>query len=312
MRELNEPAQTADTASPSARWTRQEGGGALGSYQVERLDCETGFTVIKSTLNAPRVCAERCMHAGDERMLVIAFALSGQSQFHCAKGERIDFQGNQTSVSIFREGQGRRVYAPSEPIQQLRLVVSESALTQFIGEERSQRLLGSALGRRENFRHVARGGILPSEHLVRLKSSTISREDGLTQRIHALSLLSEQLRALEPPPAPQARFSSRELDQLDRIELFIHANLDKPLSNAYLCAEFGVSEYRLKAYFREAHGISPGRYLTELRLHRARELLASGCRVSEAAYRVGYQHPNNFTAAFTRLFGYTPKAVGQR
>ena len=44
-------------------------------------------------------------------------------------------------------------------------------------------------------------------------------------------------------------------------------------------------------------------------MHRARELLAMGHRVSETAYRVGYQHPNNLTAAFGRFFGVSPRQV---
>lgn len=31
--------------------------------------------------------------------------------------------------------------------------------------------------------------------------------------------------------------------------------------------------------------------------------------VSETAYRVGYQHPNNLTAAFGRFFGVSPRQV---
>ena len=32
-------------------------------------------------------------------------------------------------------------------------------------------------------------------------------------------------------------------------------------------------------------------------------------QVAQAAYRVGYKFPNNFSAAFTRLFGKPPKSV---
>ncbi|MDF3852258.1 helix-turn-helix domain-containing protein, partial [Achromobacter denitrificans] len=39
------------------------------------------------------------------------------------------------------------------------------------------------------------------------------------------------------------------------------------------------------------------------------ELLETGCQVAQAAYRVGYRHPANFSAAFTRFHGRAPKSV---
>ena len=309
MRELLSPGRVSQDLSVSSAWTRLEGVAGAGNHQVERLDCEAGVAVIKSQMTAHKVCAELCQHEGTERMLVIAFALSGQSAFHCPKGRELKFQPNQATVSVFREGKGQRVYAADAPIQQLRLVVTESALARFIGHERCQGLLGSALGQHESFRRLACYDINPSEHLRRLKSPGIQRQDGLTQRIHVLSLLSEQLQALEVAPARQARLTARDLDTLDRIDLFMKSNLDQPLNNGFLCTAMGVSEYRLKEYFRQVHGVSPGRYLLELRMTRAREMLAAGYRVSEVAYKIGYQHPNNLTAAYTRYFGHTPKSV---
>ena len=49
--------------------------------------------------------------------------------------------------------------------------------------------------------------------------------------------------------------------------------------------------------------------LTEMRMRRAWELLETGCQVAQAAYRVGYCHPANFSAAFTRFHGRAPKSV---
>lgn len=89
----------------------------------------------------------------------------------------------------------------------------------------------------------------------------------------------------------------------------MRAHLDKPLNNAYLSATLGISEYKLKECFRQAYGTSPARYLLELRMYRAQELLEAGHQVAETAYRVGYQHPSNLSAAFTRFFGRTPKSV---
>ncbi|MCU9949128.1 helix-turn-helix domain-containing protein [Pseudomonas sp. PDM13] len=44
-------------------------------------------------------------------------------------------------------------------------------------------------------------------------------------------------------------------------------------------------------------------------MHKAHLLLESGCQVAQAAWQVGYRHPNNFSAAFTAFFGKSPKTV---
>jgi len=111
------------------------------------------------------------------------------------------------------------------------------------------------------------------------------------------------LLSTRPMPASicaHERMSSKDMDKLEQIEAYMRANLDKPLSNTLLCALFCVSEYRLKECFRQAYGTSPNQHLQEMRMHRAREMLASGCQVAETAYRLGYQHPNNLSAAFIR------------
>ncbi|WP_338807058.1 helix-turn-helix domain-containing protein [Pseudomonas chlororaphis] len=241
-------------------------------------------------------------------MLVIAFGLGGQSEFQDRQGEQLSFTTNHTTVSIFQEGEGKRIYA-AEPVQQLRLMVSESALVRYIGEERSRQLLGPALAHNESFRQLAFGSSGPSEHLRYFKSPAVLQQDGLSQRIHALSLLSEQLQILAPPPTSSEQLSTKDIDKLEHVEAYLHAHLDKPLNNAYLCAALGISEYRLKECFRQAYGTSPAQHLLEIRMHRAREMLAAGYQVSETAYRVGYQYPGNFSAAFLRFFGCAPKSV---
>ena len=37
----------------------------------------------------------------------------------------------------------------------------------------------------------------------------------------------------------------------------------------------------------------------------------NGCQVAQAGWQTGYRHPPNFSAAFSRYFGYAPKTVGR-
>jgi AraC-like DNA-binding protein len=59
----------------------------------------------------------------------------------------------------------------------------------------------------------------------------------------------------------------------------------------------------------DMHIHTPHRMLHEIRMRKAYTLLESGCQVAQTAYQVGYKFPNNFSAAFTRFFGKSPKSV---
>jgi AraC-like DNA-binding protein len=77
-----------------------------------------------------------------------------------------------------------------------------------------------------------------------------------------------------------------------------------------LAHTFGISASKLKQDFSASFGIGIGRYITERRLQFGRELIEShALSIAEAAYRAGYAHPANFTAAFKRHFGHPPSAV---
>ena len=66
------------------------------------------------------------------------------------------------------------------------------------------------------------------------------------------------------------------------------------------------------ANFKAATANPPLRYLQTTRLHKAQVLMVSGVPVAEAARRVGYESPSQFSREFKRLFGGTPKRIASR
>lgn len=83
----------------------------------------------------------------------------------------------------------------------------------------------------------------------------------------------------------------------------------RPITVAWLCATVGINEFTLKQRFRKLFNTSPHRFLTDIRMQKARELLQTGPHVSTVAYQVGYQHLSSFSAAFQRYYGYPSKSV---
>lgn len=309
MHALTVPGASVVDVAPRQAWSVAHDDTEGGSYTVERLDCEPGFSVVRSSVLSERALTEACSHDGVERQLIVAIGLDGESEFRDRRGERLPFSAGHTTVSVFRSGGGERRYTANRLVRQLRLVVSESTLANFVGAERCRELLGPMLGHFEGFRQVAFAANGMSPHLHFFRNPDLLQQDGLSLRIHALSLLADQLRTIAPEPVRGGRLGARDLDKLAHVEAFMRTHLDKPLNNAYLSTALGISEYKLKECFRQAYGTSPAQHLLELRMHRAQELLEAGHQVAETAYRVGYQHPSNLSAAFTRFFGRTPKSV---
>ena len=87
----------------------------------------------------------------------------------------------------------------------------------------------------------------------------------------------------------------------------IHTAPAERWSVTTLARHAAVSRSALDAHFRQVLGLSPIRYLTEWRMHLARDLLAStDLGVASVARRVGYDAEEAFSRAFKRHSGAAP------
>lgn len=97
-------------------------------------------------------------------------------------------------------------------------------------------------------------------------------------------------------------------DPLLRVPLrLIHEEPGKPWTVPLLAWQAKVSKSAFSERFREMVGQPPMQYLTEIRMHRACELLKeSDQSVKQIARLVGYQSPSSFTNTFKRWIGCAP------
>ena len=68
----------------------------------------------------------------------------------------------------------------------------------------------------------------------------------------------------------------------------------------------------LTSVFRKAYGCSPQKYLTQLRLKRAKDFLESGYSVTSAAAMAGFSDLCNFSRVFKSHFGFSPSFIQKR
>lgn len=81
----------------------------------------------------------------------------------------------------------------------------------------------------------------------------------------------------------------------------------EPITLTELAAEVFVSPFHFSRIFAKATGVTPGRYLTAVRLFEAKRLLlTSSLTVSDIVCTVGYSSVGTFTSRFTRAVGMSP------
>lgn len=86
----------------------------------------------------------------------------------------------------------------------------------------------------------------------------------------------------------------------------IAENLAEPMTIEELSSRFGVGQSKFYSDFKRHTGTTYKKFLTDLRMTRARELLSSGSGIISAAYETGYSSEAHFIAAFRNYWGNTP------
>ena len=108
---------------------------------------------------------------------------------------------------------------------------------------------------------------------------------------------------------PALRASTRE-ELARRLGIgtsFLHANLVRRVLVAEAAREACLSPFHFHRLFTSFHGVTPHRYVTDLRLQRARTLLRETARdVAEVAEDCGFESVGSFTTLFTRTVGMPP------
>lgn len=128
-------------------------------------------------------------------------------------------------------------------------------------------------------------------------------EERLTAAVLALSR-DAAARPVRPPDRPgrvdpAALATARDL---------LRQRFAENIAADELARAAGCSRFALYRVFRAAYGFAPSDYRRDLRLRRARALMAEGTAPSTAAAEAGFADQAHLTRWFTRIYGVTPAA----
>ncbi len=104
-----------------------------------------------------------------------------------------------------------------------------------------------------------------------------------------------------------ARNRNTNLQALQPVFAFIQDRLHQPIRIGELAELAGMSEKYFILYFKQALGITPGSYIYQLKMNRARELLYSRTySIQQIAGLLGYPDPYSFSKAFKKYYKVPP------
>ncbi len=95
--------------------------------------------------------------------------------------------------------------------------------------------------------------------------------------------------------------------RIEHVARFIRENYQRRLTLTEMAGTVNLSRWRLGHLFKDVMGTSPERFLTQIRLERARQLLETEfLTVKEVMNRVGISDASFFARSFKAAYGMPP------
>lgn len=151
--------------------------------------------------------------------------------------------------------------------------------------------------------------VVLAEQIIHLASQhpvTLLLQSRVLELVHE----ALQQRAESTPAAQHPSLPVREHLRMSKLKAMLDARQDAGMPVSQLARTLGLSPSALQRHFRQAYGSSIDEYRRTLCLDQAHALLTqTGCSVLHAAHASGYTSAANFSTAFKRHFGVSPKLV---
>ncbi len=197
-------------------------------------------------------------------------------------------------------------FDPETPYERIIIYISPDFLRRFSAEDcdlrdcffgRTGPVLRSAQGSRQLW-------ILAKELEKELSGEEYGRvllsQSALLRLLVQIARDLRQNDALRPAPA-QPRDS-----RVAAIMAYIQSHLTEDLNIDTIAEEFYLSKFHMMRLFRSCTGSSINTYITQQRLHLARELISGGMSATESCFRAGFGSYSSFTRTYGKYYGTTP------
>jgi AraC family transcriptional regulator len=115
------------------------------------------------------------------------------------------------------------------------------------------------------------------------------------------------------PVAPISSKSGLPVAILRRAKAYLHDEMNRNPGVAELSAAVGMNHHHFSRMFKRSTGLAPYQYQSNIRLERAKQLLAEGCSpIIDIAFETGYSNPSQFSTFFRKRTGVSPSDFRRR
>jgi AraC family transcriptional activator of pyochelin receptor len=278
-----------------------------GVSRIFRLDEDMSY--IETSCSPSRDAAVLSRIDQDEPRLVVTLGLRGRSQFVGSRGDTVLFDAGYTTITAFSSSLGERRYTAGAQVEQLRFSLGKEWLEKYLGSETSVKVFGKSGIQLLGFRPISPQALHAAQQLAACSVPEELRR--VFRHGQALRILAEELQPLyDSRGGKAARFYGRDKEIAYAARAILQQEFKNPPSVAALARRVGTNQCKLKHLFHHFFETTPYGLLLDIRMHTAYRLLESThCPVKVAAESVGYHHASNFSLAFAKYFGISPKQV---
>jgi AraC-like DNA-binding protein len=278
---------------------------------VDIVPCGDGMFVGLSHYGHPQETFESDDGAD---WLKFHFQLRGSARYSVAGYRDCAVEGAASVFSFHGRGLKKSIHLAAQPGFSVTILCNPHSLMSRFGLHRGnlptavQNNLDS--GDSSWFAEIGR---LTPEMTISLRALETMPFNGLMRRAYIEARATEMLCDLwsqvgRSEPCAHASIDARTMVQVERTRTAIDEGFAEPLAMRRLARDVGTNETKLSRAFRTVYGMTIFEYVRSRRMEEAQRLLRAGkLSVTEIAFEVGYEYSCNFSVAYKRHFGVTPK-----
>lgn len=238
----------------------------------------------------------------------VIFLLSGvlHSPVH-QSGQLLPEQGN---IMICRHAVSSIIAMPSNTsFGSVTIAVSKQYLRQLFGQL-DHPVVASVLDAKDNF--VFETGI--SSDIIKAASDLLQQPVPETLENHYYKLKCEELLCyiftllMQREAVPASAMHMKDIKTIYAIKAYLQTHLNEPPNIALLAQDAGMSEPKLRKFFKQTFGKGVFEYYQFSRMQKAAQLLREEqLTVSEVGYQLGFTNLSHFSRVFELHHGMKPK-----
>lgn len=279
----------------------------IGKGFLQNIHLSDGFSLLKTDFSFLK--PHKIQSAQNTRKLVITISLEGGGVYKNHDDKSVFFKKGYTTITSFDKTDGT-TYLEDNRLSQIRLILEAD----FLEKNFSKHLLERYGYYNQNSLNLLDFSPCSQDSLIAIKQIANTKDDPLSAfyfRSKALELVFFELSKIDKARINIA-LDSYDTKAIHKAKEMLLQDLQDPPSIADLAKLSHINEFKLKKGFKQVFGKTPYELLRQKRMHEAKDLLLSGASIKETSKLVGYSFASNFSNAFSKELGITPKMISKQ